>query len=134
MENDEEVQKILDRIRKDRGVVQKSREIWARYNCKSLDLYHQMFMHVIEEQKTIDRKTKELIIIAIDAANLYETGLKYHFDSALRMGITPEEIFETLETASVVCGVHVLAVALPILQHSLEERAPSANVGTSAGG
>lgn len=121
MENEGKVKSILEKIRKDRGVVQKSREIWARYNCRSLELYHEMFMHVVEERKNIDRKTKELIIIAIDAANLYETGLRYHFSVALKMGITAEEIFEVLETASVVCGVHVLAIALPILQNSIED-------------
>lgn len=113
---------ILERIRRDRGFVQRSREIWAKYNPKSLELYHETFMHIVEEQKKIDRKTKELIIIAIDAANLYETGLRVHFKAALKMGITPAEIFEALETAMIVNGVHVLAVALPIFEDILQEQ------------
>ena len=112
---------ILDKIRRERGFVQKSRQIWAKYNPKSLELYHEMFMHVVEERKGVDRRTKELIIIAIDAANLYETGLRVHFKYALKNGITPDEIFEALETASVVNGVHVLAVALPILEDVIQE-------------
>ncbi len=112
---------ILEKLRQERGFVQRSREIWARFNPRSLELYHEMFMHVMEERKRIDRRTKELIIIAIDAANLYETGLKVHFRSALKMGITPEEIFEVLETAAVVNGVHALSVSLPILDDVLKE-------------
>ena len=115
-------EKILERIKKDRGFVQESRKIWAEYNWKTLDLYHQMFMNVMNDQKKVDRKIKELIIIAIDAANLYEIGLEVHFKSALKMGITAEEIFEVLETASVVNGVHVLAVSLPILDRVLKGR------------
>lgn len=118
---DERAKEVLGQIRKDRGFVQRSREIWAKYNPESLNLYHQMFMHVIEKRNKIDRKTKELIIIAIDAANLYETGLRVHFKSALKQGITVEEIFEVLETASVVNGVHVLAVSLPILESVIQE-------------
>jgi AhpD family alkylhydroperoxidase len=117
----ERAEQVLAKIREDRGFVQRSREIWAKYNPESLDLYHRMFMHVMEEKNTIDRKTKELIIIAIDAANLYETGLKVHFRSALKQGISVEEIFEVLEIASVVNGVHALAVSLPILESVLQE-------------
>lgn len=117
-----EGKKVLEKIRKERGFVQLSRKIWADYDPRSLAIYHEMFMHIMGKEKKISRKMKEMIIIAVDAGNLYEIGLEVHFRSALKMGITAEEIFEVLETASVVGGVHVLALSLPILDRVLKER------------
>lgn len=118
---------VLKKIRKDRGFVQRSREIWAKYDPEYLEMYHNMFMHVTQKRQKIDRKTKELIIIGIDAANLYEAGLRVHFKSALKMGISVEEIFEALETASIPAGVHVLAVSLPILESVIQEESENVN-------
>lgn len=123
---EDKAKEVLEKIRKDRGFVQRSREIWAKYDPEYLDMYHQMFMHVMHKKQRIDRKTKELIVIGIDAANLYETGLRIHLKSALKMGITVEEIVEVLETASIPGGVHILAVSLPVLESILQEETETA--------
>lgn len=64
----------------------------------------------------IDPKTKELILLAINASvtHLREDAVKTHLRNALRRGATKEEVMETLELASVL-GIHSITTGLPIL-------------------
>jgi alkylhydroperoxidase/carboxymuconolactone decarboxylase family protein YurZ len=69
-------------------------------------------------------KTKELILIAINAAttHLYAPGVRRHIGNALRHGATREEILETIELTTVL-GIHAANVAVPILAEELARHA-----------
>ncbi len=75
----------------------------------------------------LDRKTIELILLALLAGRLWEVGVKVHTASALAHGATPDEIRGALlmsmavfSTSSAVQGLHW---AEPILQEAAERTA-----------
>ncbi len=69
-------------------------------------------------------KTKELILIAINAAttHLYAPGVRRHIGNALRLGATREEILEVIQLTTVL-GIHAANLAVPILVDELEKHA-----------
>ena len=66
----------------------------------------------------LDKKMIELIGIALDAASLYEPGIRRHIQRALKAGATREEITVVLQLASL-RGLHSVCVGGPILLDEL---------------
>ncbi len=68
----------------------------------------------------LDRKTIELILLALLAGRMWEVGVKVHTESALSHGATPDEIRGALLLSMAVfstsSGVHGLHWAEPVLQ------------------
>lgn len=65
-------------------------------------------------------KTKELILIAVNAAttHLYGPGVRRHIRNALKLGATRDEILQAIEITAVV-GIHACNLAVPILAEEL---------------
>lgn len=101
--------------------VLKSREILAREAPEYLELFHKTYLYLFEQRSALSSKMKELIIIAVDAAQFYERGLRSHMRSALKAGATKDEIVEALLACSLAAGIHALSVSLPILDEVLHE-------------
>lgn len=101
--------------------VLKSREVLAREAPEYLELFHKTYMYVLQERQALPAKMKELIIIAVDAAQFYERGLRSHMKSALALGATKDEIVETLLACSLATGIHALSVAMQILEEIVNE-------------
>lgn len=116
---------ILDEMLKVRtsypAEVLRSREILAREAPEYLELFHKTYMYVVEERTALSPKMKELIIIAVDAAQFYERGLRSHIRSALKLGATKDEIVEALLASSLAAGIHALSVAMPVFDDVLQE-------------
>jgi len=72
---------------------------------------------------TLDKKTIELIGIALDASctHLYAPGVRRHIQRALSAGATREEITAVLQLACMQ-GLHSMCVAAPILLEELDAR------------
>lgn len=104
---------ILEKVRRERGYIHPSREIIYERDPHYLELYHQLFTHVIKERNALSTKVKELIIVGINAATNYEEGLSVHIRAALEAGASEEEIFEAIETASLPAGIHTMTYSLP---------------------
>src|ERR1043166_7094778 len=85
--------------------VLKSREVLAREAPEYLEQFNKSFMYIMHERKALPPKMKELIIIAVDAAQFYERGLRSHIKSALKEGATRDEIVEALLTSSLAAGL-----------------------------
>lgn len=68
-------------------------------------------------------KTKELILIAINAAttHLYAPGVRRHIANALRLGATRDEILEVIQLTTVL-GIHAANLAVPILVEELSKQ------------
>jgi alkylhydroperoxidase/carboxymuconolactone decarboxylase family protein YurZ len=68
----------------------------------------------------LPEKTKELILVAINAAttHLYAPGVRRHIQNALKLGATREEILQVIEL-TVVLGIHACNLAVPILAEEL---------------
>ena len=65
---------------------------------------------------TLSPKTRELVLIAINAAvtHLHEAAMRHHIRGALRHGATAEEIAEVLQLVSVL-GIHAISIGFPAL-------------------
>ena len=81
------------------------------------------FRSVPQRKGPLPQKTKELILIAINAAttHLYAPGVRRHIQNALKAGATREEILETIQLTTVM-GIHACNLALPILAEELEKQ------------
>jgi len=68
----------------------------------------------------LDRKTVELICVAIDgsATHLFDSGIRAHGVAAINNGATLQEILETLELASVT-GIQSMNVGVSILDQEM---------------
>jgi alkylhydroperoxidase/carboxymuconolactone decarboxylase family protein YurZ len=71
----------------------------------------------------LDPKVKELIYIAVDAnaTHMFLPGVRQHIRSALRLGVTPQEIMEVLELSATL-GIHAMNIGVPILAEVLAEK------------
>jgi alkylhydroperoxidase/carboxymuconolactone decarboxylase family protein YurZ len=74
----------------------------------------------------LPKKTKELILVAINAAttHLYAPGVRRHIRNALQAGASREEIMETIQLTTVL-GIHACNVAVPILDEELRAAEPA---------
>jgi AhpD family alkylhydroperoxidase len=63
-----------------------------------------LFTETLYELVKLDRKTIELILLALLAGRRWETGVKVHTAAALRHGATPEEIRGALLMSIAVFG------------------------------
>jgi AhpD family alkylhydroperoxidase len=95
--------------------------VLAREAPEYLELFHKTYMYILHERKALSPKMKELIIIAVDAAQFYERGLRSHIRSALVAGATRDEIVEALLASSLAAGIHALSVAMPIFDEVIEQ-------------
>jgi alkylhydroperoxidase/carboxymuconolactone decarboxylase family protein YurZ len=69
----------------------------------------------------LDRRTIELIFIAIDASvtHMHAPGTRRHIRRALEIGVKPEEIMVTLELVAIL-GMHTLSLGAPMLKEEME--------------
>ncbi|MFD1714894.1 carboxymuconolactone decarboxylase family protein [Amnibacterium flavum] len=111
---------LLAQIKTDRGVVHPNLAISARFDPPLLEQFHTSYMHAVHRNETLDRKTKELIMLSADAAVYFTYGCKFHIGEALRHGATVEEISAALELVGLVGGFHVPMMAFPLLAEVLD--------------
>lgn len=80
------------------------------------------FRAIPQKQGPLPQKTKELIMIAVNAAttHLWAPGVRRHMQNALREGATREEILEVLQLTSII-GIHSMTMAGPILQEEWDK-------------
>ncbi len=79
------------------------------------------FRSVPQTRGPLEQKTKELIMIAINAAttHLWAPGVRRHMQNALNVGATKEEILQTLQLTTIM-GIHAMTMSTPILQEELD--------------
>lgn len=79
------------------------------------------FRSVPQNKGALAQKTKELILIAINAAttHLYGPGVRRHIQNALAAGATRGEILEAIQLTTVM-GIHSCNLAIPILLEEIE--------------
>ena len=90
-------------------------ETFAELDPEFLEAYL-AFRSVPQNNGSLPQKTKELILIAINAAttHLYGPGVRRHIQNALKAGATQAEILETIQLTTVM-GIHSCNLAIPIL-------------------
>lgn len=81
------------------------------------------FRSVPHRKGPLPQKTKEFILIAINAAttHLYAPGVRRHIQNALRLGATRQELLEVIQLTTIM-GIHAVNVAVPILAEELAKK------------
>lgn len=64
--------------------------------------------------KGLDEKMKQLIYIALKAANRDETAVKFHVLMARQLGATKEEVVDAILVTLTVCGISGVTSCLPV--------------------
>ena len=75
--------------------------------------YLDLFNAVIN-RPALDKKTKQLLLIAVMTAQNYPAGIKAHVPQALKAGATREEIFEAILTPLPVSGINGVIECLSV--------------------
>ena len=109
---------ILERLRKERDSVPRAFELWAEWDAPSLEDYHNLWMNV---RDVLSPKMVELLYVAIDATQLFESGLAAHIRGAFKAGATPQEVWGCLLVAYICAGIHVLGAGMPIFADAMKE-------------
>ncbi|HJJ32887.1 MAG TPA: carboxymuconolactone decarboxylase family protein [Methanocorpusculum sp.] len=92
--------------------------------CPEALLSHMMYKHAVNSLGALDAKTVELISLAVGAALRCDHCTTYHMHVAQKMGISKEEILETVLIAGLLSNSSVLAHAYRVVTPDKEKEEP----------
>ncbi len=95
----EEAREFLQRMQQGRGYTLEMHRILAEADLEWAIKYDEFIEATYTGQRLLDRKTKELLQIVVEAALRADVEqIQAHMRVALREGATPTEILEALQT------------------------------------
>ena len=96
--------------------------IWKQYSPDKVELYFEWTRRMLEN-KELEPKVRELIIVAIDAVIAWPSPfIDIHINEAFREGATIQELVETMETVGYLMGPHALNHGFTSLEAVIEAR------------
>lgn len=102
----EEKQLFLEKIERERGYILDMHKIMVESDLEWAKASDQFVHATYTGQRTLDRKTKELLQIVVEAAlRADEAQIRAHVRVALEHGATPREILEALEAVVMPMGM-----------------------------
>lgn len=108
MATDDERQAYIDEMARARGYVLNYHKVMAKADFETLTKTNALIDAVYLRQRTLDRKTKELIFIStLTVLRAGKGHIQSHIRAALDLGVTPEEILEAIEITLPEAGVVV---------------------------
>lgn len=111
---------ILERIERERGFVRLWPKLLAERDPEFMECLHNITTHALHKREHLPRKMKEIILICLNAFDYYEYGFRIHVRSALKAGVTEDELLDALEVVGVL-KVHSLTSMLPVLVEEVEK-------------
>jgi alkylhydroperoxidase/carboxymuconolactone decarboxylase family protein YurZ len=119
MEEEERVQRLLERVKQSAGYVYPFHEYLARNDYEWAEAY-QTWCEQVRAPRCLPLKYKELLYLTASCIHRHEAGLRTHITKALELGATKEEILETIEVATHTGGGGIPVIATRILVEVLE--------------
>ena len=102
----EEKQRYLQEARRQRGYLLDIHKIMVAADFDWIKAYDPFAVATYTGQRTLDRKTKELLQTVVLAALRADVEhVQTHVELALKQGATPEEVLEALETVVLPMGM-----------------------------
>ena len=96
---------LIARMKQARGYIYPEWEFAARQDPDFVEAYNRIYEQGLGEGRHVSAKVREFVAIALLAFRGADTaGLVAHMQRAMRLGATPEELFEVLETTLVPGG------------------------------
>ena len=106
-------QEYIDEMARKRGYVLDYHKFMANADFDVLMAANRLVDSVYLQQRSLDRKTKELLfIISLTVLRAGKEHIKAHIRVALELGSTPNEILEALEIALPEAGVVIFQEGL----------------------
>jgi 4-carboxymuconolactone decarboxylase len=102
----EEAQEYVDDMARSRGYVLDYHKVMAKQDFPVLQAANNLVSKAYLEQRTLDRRTKELIfIVSLTVMRAAKGHIQSHIRVALDLGVTPQEILEAIEISLPEAGV-----------------------------
>jgi 4-carboxymuconolactone decarboxylase len=115
MANTQERQDYLDKMHAQRGFVADFHKFMVLADFAYLSKANELAEVAYTSQRLLDRKTKELVFIAISTMHGTDRDhLKLHVQAALKAGATGQEILEVLEMLGLAAGQMALRFGLDV--------------------
>lgn len=106
MATEEEKQAYVDEMARERGYVLDYHKVMARQDFDVLQATNGLVEAAYLKQRTLDRRTKELIfIVSLTVMRASKGHIKSHIQVALDLGVSKEEILEAIEISLPEAGV-----------------------------
>lgn len=102
----DEAQDYIDEMARSRGYVLDYHKVMAKHDFPVLQAANGLVSAAYLTQRTLDRRTKELIfIVSLTVMRASKSHIQSHIRVALDLGVSPEEILEAIEIALPEAGV-----------------------------
>lgn len=121
---------VIARVERERGVVRNWPRRLAQHDPEHMERLHELTAHVLLRTPHLPRKVKELMLVALDAHDFYESGVRLHARGALDAGATREELLEALQVVSIV-NMHALTSMIEAVHEEADAFAARAAAGAS---
>ena len=108
------VKEIFDDIRDNFGMVPNFFRAQAAHDADWLALNWDRWKKIMGEKRTMDRKTKELIALAVSTVNDCEYCKAAHEAMARQMGASPEEVSEMRQIVELFASFNSIADSLDV--------------------
>ena len=106
MATQDEKQAYVDDMVRSRGYVLDYHKVMAEHDFDVLQATNGLVQAAYLDQRTLDRRTKELIfIVSLTVMRAGQGHISSHIRVALDLGVTPREILEAIEIALPEAGV-----------------------------
>jgi 4-carboxymuconolactone decarboxylase len=106
MTQEQEAQAYVDEMARSRGYVLNYHKVMAKHDFEVLSAANGLVESAYLKQRTLDRRTKELIfIVSLTVMRAKKSHIQSHIRVALDLGVSPTEILEAIEIALPEAGV-----------------------------
>ncbi|PFG39519.1 4-carboxymuconolactone decarboxylase [Georgenia soli] len=135
----DDAQEYVDNMARERGYVLDYHKVMAKQDFPVLQAANNLVSAAYLEQRTLDRRTKELIfIVSLTVMRASKGHIQSHIRVALDLGVTPREILEAIEIALPEAGVVAFQVGFEAWREvvgadGLEPRVAVHDGGSGAG-
>ncbi len=99
-------QQYIDDMARSRGYVLDYHKVMAKHDFPVLQAANGLVSAAYLEQRSLDRRTKELLfILSLTVMRASKGHIQSHIRVALDLGVTPQEILEAIEIALPEAGI-----------------------------
>src|SRR3972149_6922121 len=86
--DEKKAKEVLERVERERGFARLWPKLLAERDPELLEILHNEVTHVLDHRNSLPRKTKEIIMMCLNAFSFYEFGFRVHLRAALKFGAT----------------------------------------------
>jgi len=130
-----EAQEYIDNMASSRGYVLDYHKVMAKNDFEVLEAANNVVSAAYLKQRTLDRKTKELLfILSLTVMRASKGHIQSHIRVGLDLGLTPQEILEAIEIALPEAGIVAFQAGVEAWREVVDAETLEPTVTTHEGG